>query len=431
MKASQFNSFFPYEDKVVGYNALSDQFIVLDPMVHSLLEAAVSERNIDGLDSYHPEFYAFLIKKKFLVENEFNELEVVKNIREQVDIDGSTYTMVVNPTMNCNFKCWYCYESHIKDSKMSNDMIEKIIKFSDNLIREKAYSSFHLSWFGGEPLLYFKDVVKPLIGALHSKFAQAGIHFASSFTTNGLLIDQEMVSFCTQHDAIFFQITLDGDEERHDLVRFISKNKGSYKQILNNISLLAENDCQVTVRINISENTLQGLENIAADFKAFSPKAIANIVFSFQKVWQVTANIHSEIEDNIQTFRDMGYKVEYIGGRADTLRNSCYADKKGQATINYNGDVFKCTARDFSDANKEGVLNDNGELVWNEKRDQRLQAKFKNTPCLSCKILPICNGGCSQNALESLGEDYCVFDFDEKKKDEVIYHKFLEKVIYA
>ena len=50
---------------------------------------------------------------------------------------------------------------------------------------------------------------------------------------------------------------------------------------------------------------------------------------------------------------------------------------------------------------------------------------------MSCKILPLCNGGCSQSALENIDKEYCVFGFDENKKQDVIYQKFLEKVIYA
>ena len=109
----------------------------------------------------------------------------------------------------------------------------------------------------------------------------------------------------------------------------------------------------------------------------------------------------------------------------DFVRNSCYADKKNHATINYNGDLFKCTARDFETKNREGFLDENGNLVWNEKYDVRLNSKFKNKPCLDCRILPICNGGCSQQALEHIGIDYCVNDFDEIKKTNIVKDKFL------
>jgi uncharacterized protein len=57
-----------------------------------------------------------------------------------------------------------------------------------------------------------------------------------------------------------------------------------------------------------------------------------------------------------------------------------------------------------------------------------LDAKFKNQPCLTCKILPICNGGCSQKAIESKDESYCLRGFDENKKNELVQAK-LEQIL--
>lgn len=113
----------------------------------------------------------------------------------------------------------------------------------------------------------------------------------------------------------------------------------------------------------------------------------------------------------------------------DSVRNSCYADKRNSATINYNGDIYKCTARDFTKANRAGYINEEGELVWeNDYLTKRMDVKFKNKPCLTCKIMPLCNGGCSQHALESLiqGKEYCVFNGDENEKNKVIKTKIDE-----
>ena len=66
-----------------------------------------------------------------------------------------------------------------------------------------------------------------------------------------------------------------------------------------------------------------------------------------------------------------------------------------------------------------------GIIEWNEKYENRMNSKFKNPPCLQCKILPICNGGCSQQALEHNGKEYCIHDFDENKKLDIIKDKFL------
>ncbi|QCX52494.1 radical SAM/SPASM domain-containing protein [Elizabethkingia sp. JS20170427COW] len=393
--------------------------------------AGLEHNNIDDLNEIHEDFYNFMINKKFLVDNDFDELDYIKELQKTIDNNESSYHLVINPTMNCNFKCWYCYESHIKDSKMSIETMSSIKAFIYNIINNPAIEHLHISWFGGEPLLYF-DTIKEVLKYTKEEIQNLeNITFDSSFTTNGLLISDEIIDFCMENNAIDYQITLDGDQLRHDSVRFISKNKGSYHKIVRNILKIAEKGFIVNIRINISKETIDGLQNIADDFAGKNGLSFSNIVFSFQKVWQEKEEIDDEINEAIKYFRTLGFKVKYIGIRTDTLRRSCYADKVNQATINYNGEVFKCTARDFNNENKEGDLDSKGNILWNEKQHTRLNSKFKNKPCLSCKILPICNGGCSQNALENVDTEYCVFNFDENKKQDVIYQKFLEKVIYV
>ena len=69
--------------------------------------------------------------------------------------DISHYKLIINPTMNCNFKCWYCYETHIKDSKMDNNIIEKVSKLISNILDINELRSFELS-FWRRTFLYYK-----------------------------------------------------------------------------------------------------------------------------------------------------------------------------------------------------------------------------------------------------------------------------------
>lgn len=427
MKFSKFNNFFNYEDKKIGYNAYSNEFVLLDPELFELYEASKRENNLEGLNEIYKDFYLHLIEKGFIIDSEENEVENVKKLVKEIDIDNEThYQLTINPTMNCNFKCWYCYETHIKASKMSQDTILSVTRFVDNILLEKEkLESFHLSWFGGEPLLYFDKTVKSLLEDIYPKMLARGISFTSGFTTNGLLINQKMLDVCKAYKADHFQITLDGHRERHNQVRYVSKEKGSYDEIVSNIILSIQNKIGVTVRLNVSEETIEKLPNIIDDFINTTETEREYLNFSFHEVWQEQKDIHSDIQEIVDLFRETGFRTLYKGINLDTVRNSCYADKKNQATLNYNGEVFKCTARDFESKSKEGDLNSDGKIEWNEKYHDRLNSKFKNPPCLKCSILPICNGGCSQQAIEHKGVDYCIHNFDENRKLEIIKDKFL------
>ena len=80
----------------------------------------------------------------------------------------------------------------------------------------------------------------------------------------------------------------------------------------------------------------------------------------------------------------------------------CYADLLQQAVINYDGKVFKCTARDFSTHKADGVLQSNGEIEWDKSIICKGlgNATFENEFCISCELLPACMGPCSQKMIE-------------------------------
>lgn len=426
MKNSQFNSFFPYQNKMIGYNSLSNKFLILDPLLFDLLDSGIKHESVDELKDIHEEFFNHLIKTGFIINEQDDEILKVKTLREKVDFNDDSYTMVVNPTMNCNFKCWYCYESHIKGSKMHNDVLDKVEKAVIKIINNQpSIKVFNLSFFGGEPLLNYKDVVKPMMERVSEVCLNSNVQFRCGFTTNGLLLNEDIIKEMNIITHPVFQITLDGDEKRHNEVRYINKKRGSFIEIVNNIILLIKNKCRVSVRINVSEETLTNITSITKYFKYLTEEDKKYLTFSLHKVWQENKDIEDYMRDVVYHFRDVGLDTINEGIILDTVKNSCYADKKNQSTINYNGDVYKCTARDFKKENKEGELLDDGSILWNEKFSERMNSKFKNKPCLSCKILPLCNGGCSQQALEHQNKDYCVHDFDEEKKLKIIKDKFL------
>ena len=99
--------------------------------------------------------------------------------------------------------------------------------------------------------------------------------------------------------------------------------------------------------------------------------------------------------------------------------------------INYNGDVFKCTAKDFTKENREGILNEVGDIVWEKSQEHRLSLKLSNPLCSQCRIAPLCGGGCSRYILDkkAMGQSsYCVFNDKEAEIDEFIVNH-VEKII--
>ncbi len=427
MKFSQYNNFIYHSNKNVLYNVLLDKYIVLESELYDLLKIAVRDSNISELEEIHPEFVNYLCKEEFIVPKSANEFEKVVHMSQKVDNNEHEYLLFINPTMNCNFKCWYCYETHIKDSKMNENTIGSTIKYVENIVHtNNKIKTFVLSWFGGEPLLYFYKVIVPIMEKVKIILDEKNIALKTAFTTNGLLIEPKVVDFLKKFDVQELQITLDGYKENHDKIRFISDKKGSFDKIVENILLLAQNRINVAVRVNCTEQNINDIDSIMSLFENIDSESKEYIRFTFHKVWQLENSLENDVRNYIDKYLNRGLRVN--GAVHDTVRGSCYADKVNQAFLNYNGDVFKCSARDFKKDSREGILDDNGVIIWNDKNEIRMNSKFKNEPCKTCSILPICGGGCSQISYENLDKEYCVNDYDPIKKNEIVKRVFISKI---
>ncbi len=427
LKFSMYNVHVPYQNKMLAYNSISDKFLALDHELHELMQAAMREDNVAGLNDVHPDFFNALYSNSFIVEKEKDEYGVVRDLIVSTDQDDKFFNIIINPTMNCNFKCWYCYESHIKDSKMSTQMIEKVYRLIDN-VTTRNIENLYVSWFGGEPLLYFDKVMVPILEYANAKAKEKKINFESDITTNGYLINQKMIDSFINYNLNHNQITIDGHREMHNTVRNVNEKRGSYDEIIANVKLLCRNNISTTLRVNFTEETLKTITNVIDDLLDMPMHDREWMEIGFHQVWQTKEKENLETTDLLKSikkqFKDNGFFI--AGNQGVNIKNSCYADKTNEAVINYNGDVFKCTARDFTKDNREGVLNDDGSIDWFGKNADRLMAKLNNKPCQTCPILPLCGSGCSQVAFENNGEDYCVYDFDLEKKRDVVKEHFIE-----
>lgn len=430
MKFSRYNSIVTLTGKYkLLYNALYDEYVVFD----SLLDTAKWINEDLSVDSAQiPDSFRRKAEEgKCLIADEVDELQEFKERVKEIEQNQDMFLLTINPTVNCNFRCWYCYEDHIKGTYMDGVTLHKVMNLIDTVIDDnKELKYFSLSFFGGEPLLYYKQVVKPLIVHFRKACEQNRIGSGIGFTSNGYLLTSEMIGFFKEQHIESFQITLDGCREEHNQVRFGSGAKGSYDKILDNVKLLLDAHIYVSLRINYTAKNILKIKNVLKDIEDITSELRHFLNINFQRVWQDennAAGIEEIIYETLESFRRKGFSVSKR--HSDYLRQTCYADKKNQAVINYNGDVFKCTARDFRPERREGFLNENGEIIWeNDALEKRMSTKFRNKPCLHCRIAPICNGGCTQQALEH-DKEYCMTGFSEQKKDEIILDRFCNRFV--
>jgi uncharacterized protein len=430
MKLSMFASFIPYRGKILGFNALSDSFVLMERHLWERLDGARNEDGFDRLADALPAMVRGLVDNGFLVPAGKDELAEVKAISRAADNDDSFYHIILNSTMSCNFSCWYCYEAHEKKSRVSPANLERIKRHISRACESRPnLKALHLSWFGGEPLMEYERTVVPVSEHCRGVAAAGGIDFSSSYTTNGYLLREEMLDAFKRYNTVSFQITLDGHRANHDRVRFAAGRaatgpRGSYDRILANIVMLARSGLNVALRINYTKDNIDDIEAIAADLKAAGVSDADPLAVSLHRVWQAEEIDPAAVRQKMQRLQESGFRSDALFTHGKAITDPCYADKRNQVTINYNGDVFKCTAREFSEENREGVLGDDGEIDWGGNLETRMDLKFKNPPCLKCRVLPLCNGGCTQVMKENIGRDYCIYKGSEAEKDAVVISRF-------
>jgi len=133
--------------------------------------------------------------------------------------------VVLHLTTSCNLRCKYCYAPHAKRATMSIETARKAI----DLAVAEGRRSACVSYFGGEPLLKF-EMIEELTRYAHEAGRRAGARMHFRLSTNGTLFDEEILSFCRDHNVLF-AISLDGDREAHDAQRVFKGGKGSFDAV--------------------------------------------------------------------------------------------------------------------------------------------------------------------------------------------------------
>lgn len=124
MKLSKYTILIDDDGQYIAYNTASNSMMVCTREIVGLIRKYSHE--IDRIRNIHPSLYDYLKDKNFIVSEEADEtLGFIQSLKQELD-DIEEYSITINPTMNCNLRCWYCYEEHLAHSNMPEKVIESI-----------------------------------------------------------------------------------------------------------------------------------------------------------------------------------------------------------------------------------------------------------------------------------------------------------------
>ena len=132
----------------------------------------------------------------------------------------------------CNLNCSYCFASqgkfHGERALMSFEVGRQAIDFL--VAHSGGRTNLEVDFFGGEPLMNWQ-VVKDIVAYARSLEAEHHKRFRFTLTTNGVLVDDEVIDFANRemHNVV---MSLDGRKEVHDRFRKDYAGRGSYDVIV-------------------------------------------------------------------------------------------------------------------------------------------------------------------------------------------------------
>ena len=397
-----------------------------------LVKQNMLDEYVKGIGDITSEIVDFLTCSGFLVDDEDAEVEKVKTLRIQRKYSEKMYKLVINMTLDCNLKCWYCYENHSTKAYIDDRMITRILKHLDLKSMVSSFEVLELTLFGGEPLMNYR-ATKLLLEGVRKLAKSRGFKIKLFVVTNGTLVSKKYIELFSLFN-VRFQVTIDGDKKMHDSIRAYKKTfmgKSSYQSIIDGLKLLngANSDFYFTLRVNYDDLVLEKINTLLADLDFMDRR---RTFFCLQQVWQT-----DEGKIGLESLWNAINKINQAGFMLSSMvfthtYCSCEADNYNQAIINYDGKIFKCTARDFREEYHYGYLAESGLIVWDTQRlETRLALKFP-AKCQACKLLPCCPGICSQKLLEHTNPDdiSCPFPFDKgMTMEDVILFNVKQKMI--
>ena len=145
---------------------------------------------------------------------------------------GVIKALCIHIAHSCNLNCAYCFASQGKYQGERALMSLEVGKRALDFLIENSGKRHNLEvdFFGGEPLMNF-DVVKEMVAYARSREKETGKNFRFTLTTNGMLIDDDVIEFANKEMSNVV-LSLDGRQEIHDKYRVDYAGKGSWERIV-------------------------------------------------------------------------------------------------------------------------------------------------------------------------------------------------------
>lgn len=327
---------------------------------------------------------------------------------------------------DCNLACRYCFaeegEYHGRRALMSYEVGKKALDFL--IANSGSRRNLEVDFFGGEPLMNWQ-VVKDLVKYGREQEKLHDKNFRFTLTTNGVLLNDEIMEFCNKEMANVV-LSIDGRKEVHDFMRPFRKGAGSYDLVMPKFKKFAEsrNQQKYYVRgtfthynLDFSKDVLhfadEGFEQIsvepvvAPETEAYAIKKedIPQILEEYDKL--AAEMVKREKEGRGFTF--FHYMLDLSGGPCVYKRLSGCGSGTEYLAVTPWGDLYPC--HQFVGIEKYLMGNVDEGITKPEIVDEfKCCNVYTKEKCKNCFAKFYCSGGCAANSYNFHGTIQDAYD---------------------
>lgn len=406
MKASRYNIVLEEDDGgALIFNCLSGCFTRLEKESYECYLSIAS--HTPGLDETEPSVKEIVNDLKagfFIVDDQFNEISYAKIKHYETRFARNQMVLTIVPTSVCNFGCEYCYEGKLDPLYMDRSLDDSIVSLIDSSLDKEG--DLKLYWYGGEPGLAV-DTICRISRKVLKIVNEKHLSYKMLYYTNGYLLNKEMLTELIRSGLSEILVTLDGTREVHDARRPLKGGGGTYDVIMKNLRDIA-GMIPIFVRTNIDKNNIENFPALLDELEKNGLREKVTIVIDKTSIISDACYSYKYNTYKIREFAEIFTGLyELMLKRNFRLRTVPDIDAVKCASICYNGwyiyangDVYKCMNHFGHEEESIGNVSDM------QKQNYRLAKwfawdPFSNSHCIECNILPLCQGGCPDNWINS------------------------------
>ena len=340
---------------------------------------------------------------------------------------GVIKALCLHVAHTCNLNCSYCFASqgkyHGERAIMSFEVGKAALDFL--VAHSGTRHNLEVDFFGGEPLMNF-DVVKKLVAYARSIEKAAGKNFRFTLTTNGMLINDDVIDFANREMSNVV-LSLDGRKEVHDRFRVDYAGKGSWERIVPKFQKLVRErgnknyymrgtfthanpdflkDIQQMLDLGFTELSMEPVVCAADDPSALTQEDLPIVLEQYEKLAELM--IQRRREGRPFTFYH--YMIDLKGGPCIYKRISGCGSGTEYMAVTPWGDLYPC--HQFVGEEKFRLGD-----VWNGVTNTQCQDEFAacnvyaRPECADCWAKLYCSGGCAANAYHATGSVTGVYKY--------------------